>query len=231
MHEIKRVADVKPFQKTQDSIFSYYLTRRLSRVLTFLMIRIWPKVSPNMVSSFSFALAVVACALFVFPQYWVRLVGAALIQLSFAFDCADGEVARITNQSSKFGAWLDSVFDRFKEILMLGSMTLYWYWYEQTEVWVLVLGAGAVVGLLLVSYLREAKKSSWPTTRTSELFIAKNVYIGTVDVTIYLVTVAVVVNLELWALWIFLLVSVPLVLKQLLSAYRLEKKSRGGVSG
>jgi len=224
MHDIKRIADVKPFQKPQDSIFSYYITRKISQVITYLFVRFWPAVTPNMVSVISFFLAVVACILLIFPGYWWRFAGAVLLQLSFAFDCSDGEVARITNLSSKFGAWLDSVLDRFKEIMMFGAMTAYWYTYQQTSVWVIVVGAGAIIGLLLVSYLREAKKSSWPTTRTSEIFISKNVYIGTVDVTIYLVSLAVVVNLEYVALWIFLLVSIPLVLKQLSSAYRLSQR-------
>jgi len=79
--------------------------------------------------------------------------------------------------------------------------------------------------LQLVSYLREAKKSSWPTTRTAELFISKNIYLGTVDITIYVVSLAIIMHWELYILWLFLLVSVPLIFKQLLSAYRLSQKS------
>ena len=226
MHDIKNISDVRPFQKTQDSIFSYYITRRFSRVITYLLIRFTKNPSPNMVSGFSFLLAVVAVGLFVHPEYWVRAFGALVIHISFAFDCADGEIARITNSSSKFGAWLDSTFDRFKEVLMFGAMTWYWYQYVQTEVWVLLVGFGAIVGLQLVSYLREAKKSSWPSNRVSEVFIAKNVYIGTVDVTIYLVSIAVLLNAQIWALWLFLAISVPLILKQLKSAYNLGKKEK-----
>lgn len=226
MTQINKVADVKPFQKAQDSIFSTVFTRKLSRVLTYYMIKLDPRVTPNQVSTFSFLLAVLGCVVMLSPEYWWRFTGAVLLQISFAFDCSDGEVSRIKNLSSKFGAWLDSIFDRFKEALMLGAMTTYWYMYEQTESWVLFVGFGAIIGLQLVSYLREAKKASWPSKRQAELFITKNIYIGTVDVTIYLVSFAVVVNMEIWALWIFLAVSVPLIVKQLKSAHRLGKQEK-----
>ncbi|MFH1426559.1 MAG: CDP-alcohol phosphatidyltransferase family protein [Candidatus Kerfeldbacteria bacterium] len=224
MHEIKKIADVKPFQKPQDSVFSMLFTRRLSRILTFILVKADKGVTPNKVSTFSFLLAVIACVLFVYEDYWARFAGVILLQLSFAFDCSDGEIARIKNMSSKFGAWLDSVYDRIKEVLMFASMTLYWFLYEERAVWVLLVGFFAIIGLLLVSYLREAKRSSWPSNRVSELFIAKDIYVGTVDVTIYLVSFAVLFNFQVYILTVFLLVSIPLLAKQFLSAYRLSKK-------
>jgi len=223
MQHIHHIRDVKPFQKPQDSLFAKLFTRKLSRVLTFVLLKLDKKVTPNTVSVLSFELAVIACILFLYDAYAVRVMGVVLLQVSFALDCSDGEISRITNQSSKFGAWLDSVLDRFKEVLMLGSLTMAWYWRVQQSVWVFLIGFGAIIGLQLVSYLREAKKSSWPSTRTSELFITKQIYIGTVDTTIYLVSAAVVFGYELGALVIFFLISIPLLLKQMYSAYRLGK--------
>jgi CDP-L-myo-inositol myo-inositolphosphotransferase len=224
MHDIQHIRDVKPFQKPQDSIFSKLFTRKLSRVLTFLLLKVDAHVTPNKVSLFSFELAVLACVLFLYDAYVWRIIGVLLLQLSFAFDCSDGEISRIKNLSSKYGAWLDSVLDRFKEVLMLGSMTISWYLHVQHEAWVLIIGFMAIIGLQLVSYLREAKKSSWPSTRTSELFITKDIYIGTVDVTVYLVSFAVLIQWEIAALWLFLAVSIPLIVKQMRSAYRLGHK-------
>ncbi|MFC1598232.1 CDP-alcohol phosphatidyltransferase family protein [Patescibacteria group bacterium] len=224
MQEFKKISEVKPFQKPQDSIFSTLFTRRLSRVLTFITVKWFPKVTPNQVSAFSFVLSVAACGLFLHPNWWWRLLGVVLLQLGFAFDCSDGELARIKNLSSKYGAWLDSVFDRIKEALILGAMAMWWFWNRESEIWVLLVGFGAIIGLQLVSYLREAKKASWPSDRISEVFITKKIYIGTVDVTIYLVSAAVLLNLQIWALWIFLAVSIPLLLKQFWSAYKLSKR-------
>lgn len=222
MYDLKSPKDVIPFQKPQDSIFSTLITRKISRVITFYILKVFPRVTPNQVSVSSFILAVIACVLFVMPAYVWQVVGVVLIQLSFAVDCCDGEVSRITNQASKFGAWLDSVLDRFKEILMFASLTWYEYAYVWPHIAVIIIGAGASIGMLLVAYIREAKKSSWPTQRSSEVFITKNMYIGTVDVTVFFVSFAALLHIQIYVLSLFFLVSIPLVLKQLRSAYRLR---------
>ncbi len=219
---IQKIADVKPFQKPQDSIFSKLINRRLSRVFTFWLIKLRPSISPSTVSTISFFVSAIGIGLFLHPNYVWRLLGIVLLQVGFSLDCSDGEISRIQNSMSAFGAWLDSVFDRLKEVLMLAALTAQWYWFHATEVWVIVLGAAAIISWQVIGYLREAKKSSWPSARTAEMFISKNTYIGTVDVTIYLVCVGVLFQQEVIALWIFFLAGFPLIAKQLLSAYRMK---------
>lgn len=223
MQEIKKISDVRPFQKPQDSIFSTLINRKVSRVFSYFFVR-YTNVTPTQINFLSLFVSLAGVALFLHPNYWYRVLGVFVLQLGFTFDCCDGEVARIKNVANAFGAWIDSVMDRFKEFAMLLGLTFTWYMHVQQETWVLILGFLAIIGLQLVSYLREAKKSSWPTTRTAEFFIAKNIYIGTVDVIIYIVSFSVLVHLELYALWFFALVSIPLILKQLRSAYRLSKQ-------
>jgi phosphatidylglycerophosphate synthase len=226
---IKTIADVKPFQKPQDSVFSKLINRRLSRVFTFWLMKLRPDISPSTVSTLSFFISAIGIGLFLHPNYLWRLLGIVLLQVGFSLDCSDGEISRIQNSMSAFGAWLDSVFDRFKEVLMLAALTAQWYWYTQPspfngrgEAWVIVLGAAAIIMWQVIGYLREAKKSSWPSSRTAEMFISKNMYIGTVDVTIYLVCAGVLFQQEVIALWIFFLAAFPLIAKQLLSAFRMK---------
>lgn len=223
MNDIHTIADVKPFQKAQDSIFSTLINRKLSRVITFYLLKWFRGITPTQINIASFIVSLVGCAMFWHPNYWVRFAGMFVLQLGFTLDCCDGEIARIQNVANSFGAWIDSVLDRFKEFAMLASLMGYWYLRVETEPRILVVGFLAIIGLQLVSYLREAKKSSWPTSRTAEAFVAKNMYIGTVDVTIYLVCAAVLLNVQLWVLWLFLIASIPLIVKQILSAVRLRK--------
>lgn len=222
MHQLKTVRDVIPFQKTQDSIFSTLINRKISRIFSFYLVKWFPRISPTHVNFISFFFSLAGIALFVHPEYAWRVVGIVLLQIGFTFDCSDGEVARIKNAANAFGAWFDSVLDRIKEFAMLLALTTSWYWYEDRSASVLVVGFLAIIGLQLVSYLREAKKSSWPTARTAEAFIAKNIYIGTVDVTIYIVCAAVLFHIEIYVLWFFLIISLPLIVKQLLSAFRMK---------
>lgn len=222
MQRLQSPRDVIPFQKPQDSIFSMLITRKISRVITFYLLRFFPGVTPNQVSVLSFVLCVIACLAVMQPAYSMNVVGAMLLQLSFAVDCSDGEVARIRNLGSKFGAWLDSVLDRFKEVMMFSALAVYAYQHTSYANAAIVLGSAAIIGMLMVAYIREAKKSSWPTMRSSEVFITKHIYIGTVDVTVYAVTFAVLTFTHLWILGMFAAVSIPLVVKQLRSAYRLR---------
>lgn len=218
----KKISDVKAYQKPHDSIFSKLFTRRLSRFFTFWLLKIDSRVTPNQVSMLSVMLSILAAILFMMPNYWWRLVGVAFLQIGFALDCSDGEIARIKNMSSKFGAWFDSVSDRFKETAMFAAMTYFW-WSEYHMTFGIIIGAAAMVLWLMVGYLREAKKSSWPTTRTAEFYITENVYLGTVDITIYAVSLAVIFNIEIYLLVFIILVSIPLIIKQILSAKKLSK--------
>lgn len=217
----QKVSDLKAFQKPQDSIFTTLITRHISKIFSFLFLKYWKNVTPNKVSVLSLLTAVIACGLFLLSNYWYRLIGVALLQIAFAFDCSDGEIARYKNMGSKFGAWFDSVSDRFKEIMMFSALTYAWYArHPNTYIW--LIGAATIVLWLLISYLREAKKSSWPIERKAEIYITKNIYIGTVDVTIFLVCAAIIFKIELYVLALFLLVSLPLLFKQILSAWKLR---------
>ncbi|MBU0670695.1 CDP-alcohol phosphatidyltransferase family protein [Patescibacteria group bacterium] len=224
MNSINKIKDVKAFQKPQDSIFSKLFTRKLSAVFTFMIIKLDKKATPTQVSVLSLVLAIIACSFFIDNNYWVRIAGVVLLQISFALDCSDGEIARIKNMSSKFGAWFDSVSDRFKEMLMFASLT-YLLYAQNQELYGIIIGATAMVLWLMIGYLREAKKASWPTTRSAEIHISKNIYLGTVDTTIYAVCFAVIFNIPLFLLILIFVVSIPLIFKQLYSAYKLSKNN------
>ena len=52
-------------------------------------------------------------------ERWGLVAGAVLATFAFTLDCVDGQLARYTRQFSKLGAWLDSIFDRTKEYVVL----------------------------------------------------------------------------------------------------------------
>jgi len=80
--------------------------------------------NPNQVTLFSLLLGVVAAACFATGERWGLITGAVLLQLAFTFDCVDGQLARYTRTFSKFGAWLDSVFDRSKEYVVFAGLAI-----------------------------------------------------------------------------------------------------------
>jgi CDP-diacylglycerol--glycerol-3-phosphate 3-phosphatidyltransferase len=64
-------------------------------------------------------------------------------------DMFDGRVARKTGQTTKSGAFYDSVMDRFGEAVVLFGLALYYH-----DSWVLYLVISALIGSMMVSYTR-----------------------------------------------------------------------------
>lgn len=80
------------------------------------------------------------------------LAGGVVVLLASALDMLDGALARATNSASRFGALFDSVLDRFSEAVVLFGIA--WYGMERGHTEQVVLSFAAVVGSLMVSYVR-----------------------------------------------------------------------------
>jgi phosphatidylglycerophosphate synthase len=77
--------------------------------------------TPDALTLIGFAITVLGAVLLA-ANLW--LVGGIVVFLGGAFDMFDGTLARATNQVSKLGAFMDSVFDRWGEaIVYLGIVT------------------------------------------------------------------------------------------------------------
>jgi CDP-diacylglycerol--glycerol-3-phosphate 3-phosphatidyltransferase len=72
-------------------------------------------------------------------------------------DALDGTMARLRGEPSEFGAFVDSVTDRYSELVIFGGLLIY---YVQQGDWIAVLATYlAASGSVLVSYVR-ARASS-----------------------------------------------------------------------
>jgi archaetidylinositol phosphate synthase len=87
--------------------------------------------------------------------FWVTfapIIGGVLLLISGFFDIVDGSVARVTKQTSKKGAFLDSSFDKVSEVVILGGIAFSGL---ASPFWCLI-----ALGLsLLVSYTRARAES------------------------------------------------------------------------
>ncbi len=80
------------------------------------------------------------------------IVAGILVLLSGLCDILDGALARATNQSTRFGAILDSTFDRVADaVLLLGVVYLYLKSGNELNI---VLAFLALIGSFLTSYVR-----------------------------------------------------------------------------
>jgi len=93
--------------------------------------------------------------------------GALVIILAGIFDMLDGRVARISGRVSKFGAFYDSVIDRYSDVIILQGLMVY-YAREQMLGHVVLVGV-AFMGAVLTSYARARAESLIPTCKVGFL--------------------------------------------------------------
>jgi hypothetical protein len=80
--------------------------------------------TPNQVTLVSAAVGLLAALAFATGHRPGLIAGAVLLQVAFTLDCVDGQLARYTRTFTKFGAWLDSIFDRGKEYLVYAGLAI-----------------------------------------------------------------------------------------------------------
>ena len=105
--------------------------------------------TPNILTLMGFCITIVAGVL-VITEYF--FAAGIVVLVAGLFDMLDGALARKTNQSTRFGAILDSTLDRVSEAILLVCLLVVFTKYQQvTES---ILSGVALVGSLLVSYIR-----------------------------------------------------------------------------
>ena len=105
--------------------------------------------TPNGLTLIGFGISVVGAALLA-AQAWV--IGGIVVFIGGAFDMFDGTLARATGKVSPFGAFMDSVFDRWGEaIVYLG---IAWGGVLAGEDAVAILATAALGAAFMVSYTR-----------------------------------------------------------------------------
>src|SRR5262249_51909797 len=85
-------------------------------------------VHPNILTLIGMLINIVAMILF---YKGIFTWGALVVIFAGIFDIVDGEVARRTNRVTKFGAFFDSVIDRYSDVLLLLGLIA---WYARAEV-------------------------------------------------------------------------------------------------
>ena len=108
--------------KADDSFFTtFFISPWSKHVARWAARRGW---TPNQVTTVSLGIGVLAAIAFATGERAGLIAGALLLQLSFATDCVDGQLARYTRTFSRLGAWLDAVFDRTKEYAVYAGLAI-----------------------------------------------------------------------------------------------------------
>jgi len=131
-----------------DGYISRYINRRISNPIARLLAK--TRITPNQITWAAFGIAVLSFISFALSH---NIIGGILAQLSSIVDGVDGSLARLKSATSTFGGFLDSMLDRFADILILLGLTLWSISHElYPGIW--LVGLFAVTGTICISYSR-----------------------------------------------------------------------------
>jgi CDP-diacylglycerol--glycerol-3-phosphate 3-phosphatidyltransferase len=119
------------------------------------------RISPNALTFFGLVINTGAAVLFGFAgadnQARMFRWAAATIIGAGIFDMVDGRVARATGQVTQFGAFFDSVIDRYSDLALFFGLLVYYA--RAGRFFYIVLVAVVMTGSVMVSYTRARAES------------------------------------------------------------------------
>lgn len=121
-------------------------------------------INPNVLTFIGFAINLFAAYLFAYGYF--RWAGLNIILAGF-FDMADGRVARVTHRVTPFGAFYDSVLDRYSDLCLLVGLLIFYG--RVNRFFYVALVAAAMIGSVMVSYTRARAENLIPTCKVGFL--------------------------------------------------------------
>jgi len=174
------------------------------------------KVTPNQMTWAAFSIALLSFVSFVLGY---NIIAGLLVQLSSIVDGIDGSLARLKGMTSEFGGFLDSVLDRYADILIVLGLTLWSLAYETySGIW--LAGMLAITGIICISYTR-ARIS--PNHR--HLFDTGFKSLASRDIRLFLIMLGAVIGQAYFCLVVIAVLTNAVVFYRLIYMYRyLEQK-------
>ncbi len=142
-------------------------------------------------------------------------IGGIFILLMGPIDGLDGTMARLRGEATEFGAFVNSVTDRYSELVIFGGMLFYYI--QQGEWLPAMLAYFAAAGAVLVSYTRARAQSLGHETKVGMLTRMER----------YLVLApCLVFNIPLVGLWILAVLGNLTALQRILDVRRQAHKKQ-----
>ena len=143
---MEKSADTKTPKKT----FTDYLRLWFKWVLDPLgKFFLWLGLTPNMVTMLGLAGNTVGAYFLARGEF---LTGGILVAVMTPIDALDGTMARLRGEASDWGAYVDSVSDRYSELIIYGGLLYHFLTVGDVTGGMLTFGAAA--GSVLVSYVK-----------------------------------------------------------------------------
>lgn len=153
---------IPEWKRKKDSIIGRILYREISFYISSFFANIG--VSANAVSYMSMLVGIVGCALFLFHDYALSVIGAALINVWALLDDADGNMARSVKKEP-FGEFADGISSYVLVAMMCTSFSIYTYFcggvfLPPGIIWIVYIGAVASNSDTLMRLIYQKYKSN-----------------------------------------------------------------------
>ncbi|MEM2927770.1 MAG: sugar phosphate nucleotidyltransferase [Nitrososphaerota archaeon] len=189
--------------KPTDGPISKYINRPISTRVSLYLYKKGVKISPNSVTILIFLLGLIST--FILAQ-GKHVIGGLMVFIISILDGVDGELARLKNETTAFGGFLDSVLDRYIDLMIILSLVYSFGWIKWIKGWfeilVLIL---ASAGVFMHSYIVHVAKF-----RGLDVSMLEKAFpFASRDVRLFIVTLFCLVSLPLISL--ILLAILPLI--------------------
>lgn len=160
---VRRLASAQKGAARSAPAYSRFVNRKIGRLLAAAAYK--AGLSPNQVTGVSALHTFMGIVLLILvpPSWWLGVVVMLLLVLGFAWDSADGQVARLTGTGSPAGEWLDHIVDAIKVVTLPLALLVALFRFEPVEsIWLLVPLINAVTSsvmffaMILTEQLRRA---------------------------------------------------------------------------
>jgi len=122
------------------------------------------KVNPNLLTLLGLLVNILAAVLFAKGMF---TVAGLVVLFAGIFDMVDGEVARRTGHVTRFGAFFDSVIDRYSDMVLLLGLVV---WYAKLDrIFYAGLVVVSLIGSIMTSYTRARAESLIPACKVGFL--------------------------------------------------------------
>ena len=156
-------------KKPNDIIWNRLVARPLAAVIVVPLAR--TGITPNQVTFATLPVFLAGAAvLAALPTWGALIAGAAIIELSYVLDCADGQLARLKGTSSPVGAHLDFLMDELKAFALIAAIAIRLWLPARDPRWLLEgLGGLAVVAgaISLTTFVRRPEYAAAAGTTVS----------------------------------------------------------------
>jgi phosphatidylglycerophosphate synthase len=171
---VRRLGLAQKPPATGSPAYSRFVNRKIGRILAAGSFHLG--LTPNQVTfiSAAFSAAAIALITLVPPTPAVAATIALALLLGYAFDSADGQLARLRGGGSPAGEWLDHVVDSVKTSALHLAVLLGWYQHYQVDMHALLIPIGFTLVAavfffvqILTDQLRRAHPSQAPAPADS----------------------------------------------------------------